>query len=84
MTSFVYIWNLNQLKKVSSVTEMRSVTDALLECHVRHGMVRHHVQKDMAHESQRYCEGSPFLFYSKGTSVPDTEEIQDSKEKFYK
>jgi hypothetical protein len=27
---------------------------------------------------------SPFYFIPEGTSVPDTEEIQDSKGKFYK
>lgn len=70
---------------MSSVTEIRSVTDALLECHVRHGMVRNSVQKDMAQESQKdTLKVPPFCFLPKGTSVHDTEEIHDSKGKFYK
>lgn len=64
---------------------MYRVTDALLECHVTHGMVRNSVQRDTAQESQRETlKVSPFYFILGGTSVPDTEEIQDSKGKFYK
>lgn len=52
---------------------------------MRHGMVRNSVQKDMAQESQRdTLKVPPFYFIPEGTSVPDTEEIQDSKGKFYK
>lgn len=48
-------------------------------------MVRNSVQKDMAQESQRdTLKVSPFYFIPEGTSVPDTEEIQDSKGKLYK
>lgn len=37
VTSFVYIWNLNQLKPVSSINLICSITDALLEYHTRRG-----------------------------------------------
>lgn len=67
------------------MTEICSVTDVLLECHMRHGVVRNSVQKDTAQESQRdTLKVPPFYFIPEGTSVPDTEEIQDSKGKFHK
>lgn len=48
-------------------------------------MVRDSAQKDMAQESQRDTwKVPPFYFVPEGTSVPDVEEIQDSKGEFYK
>lgn len=43
------------------------------------------VHKDMAQESQKETlKGPPFYFLPEGTSVHNTEEIQDSKRKILK
>lgn len=51
----------------------------------RDGTVRDSAQKGTAQESQRDTRKvPPFYFVPEGTSVPDVEEIQDSKGEFYK
>lgn len=85
VTSFVYIWNLNQLKK--SV-----LCDWDAQCNwcssgvpVRHGMVRNSVQKGHGTgKPERYFEGFPFLFYSRRDTSTWYWRNSRFKEKFYK
>lgn len=65
------------------MTQICSVTDALLEYHLRW-----HGQRLLRRTWHRRAESTwkvpPFYFVPEGTSVPDVEEIQDSKGEFYK
>lgn len=62
MTSFVYIWNLNQLKN-SFLYDL----DALLEYHLRH--VKSSAGKDITQETQsNHAKVSPFCFIPEVTS----------------